>query len=112
MAPSSLSRDTRWELFDLLWIGWTFTLGFFNWVAFLYIGLRVRRARWVVYGLLYATPFLLAMIFAGGPAFDGWIGDLTVALTLLLGLISIFHAFRIREEYLSLPSSTTISSSV
>ena len=97
---SVTSKGRRWEILHSLWIGWTFTLGFFNWVAFLYIGLRARRARWAIWGVFYSVPFVLAMIFAGSPAFEGWIGDLTVALTLLLGLISIFHAFRVRKEYL------------
>jgi hypothetical protein len=73
---------------------------FFNWVAFFYIALRAKRKRWAAWGLLYSVPFVLAMIFAGGPAFAGWIGDMIVALTLILGAVGIFHAFWIRKEYL------------
>lgn len=97
---SVTSRGRKWEILHSLWVGWTFTLGFFNWIAFLYIGLRVRRLKWIVWGIVYSVPFVLAMIFAGTPAFEGRIGDLTIVLTLLLGVISIVHAFRVRKEYI------------
>lgn len=97
---SVTSRGKRWELLHSLWIGWTFTLGFFNWIAFFYVGLRARRIRWAAWGLLYVVPFTLAMVYATTPAFEGWIGDVTVVLTLVLGVAGIIHAFGIRKEYL------------
>lgn len=97
---ATTSKGQRWELLHSLWILWTFTLGFFNWVAFFYIGIRAKQRKWILWGLVYAIPFILSMAFADRPAFDGWIGDLTVILTLILGIISIVHAFRIRKEYL------------
>ena len=56
---SVISKGKRWEILHSLWIGWTFTLGFFNWIAFLYIGLRAKQWKWVLWGLLYAMPFIL-----------------------------------------------------
>jgi hypothetical protein len=97
---ATTSRGQRWEISHSLWIGWTFTLGFFNWVAFFYIGIRAKHRRWLLWGLFYAIPFILAMATADRPAFDGWVGDLVVVLTLVLGVISIIHAFRVRKEYL------------
>ncbi len=97
---AATSKGQRWELLHSLWILWTFTLGFFNWVAFFYVGIRAKQRKWILWGLVYAIPFILSMVFAERPAFDGWIGDLTVTLTLILGIISIVHAFRIRKEYL------------
>lgn len=97
---SVTSKGRRWEILHSLWIGWTFTLGFFNWIAFLYIGVRAKQAKWLIWGLLYSLTFVLAMIFADTPAFEGWVGDVIIALTLLLGIISIVHAFKIRKEYL------------
>lgn len=94
------SRSKRWELLHSLWIGWTFTLGFFNWIAFFYIAFRARQKKWAVWGAIYTVPFILAMIFAGGDAFSGWIGDLIIASILMLGVVSIVHAFWIRKEYL------------
>ncbi len=94
------SKGKSWELRHSLWIAWTFTLGFFNWIAFFYIGIRAKRRRWLLWGLVYAIPFILAMATVDRPAFDGWVGDLVVALTLILGIASIVHAFRVRKEYL------------
>lgn len=94
------SKGQSWELRHSLWIAWTFTLGFFNWIAFFYIGIRAKRRRWLLWGLFYAIPFILGMAIADTPAFDGWVGDVDAALVVLLGLASIVHAFRVRKEYL------------
>ena len=94
----STSRGKRWELFHSLWIGWTFTLGFFSWLAFVYIGLRTRHTRWVLWALLYATPLILLLFFR--PAPGNWQTNLILSATLALGVASIIHAFLIRKEYL------------
>ncbi len=94
---SITAKGTRWEILHSLWIGWTFTLGFFNWIAFFYIGVRARQRKWVFWGVVYLTPFVLVML---NPNLDNWLGDLAIFLTLLLGVIGIIHAFRIRKEYL------------
>lgn len=93
------SRSKKWEILHSLWIGWTFTLGFFNWVAFFYIGLRARQTKWFIYGLIYLIPFVLAVSTPDG-AWEGWMGDLIIALTLLMGIASIVQAFWVRKEYL------------
>lgn len=95
---SATKKGTRWEILHSLWIGWTFTLGFFNWIAFLYIGLRVDRKRWLLWGVFYSIPFILAMSL---PDLNGWPGDLVVALTFIMGAMGIVHAFLIRKDYLS-----------
>lgn len=95
---SATKRGARWELLHSLWIGWTFTLSFFNWVAFLYVGIRVGRKRWLLWGVFYSIPFVLAMAL---PNLNGWPGDLVVALTFLMGVMGIIHAFLIRKDYLS-----------
>lgn len=90
-------KGRRWELLHSLWIGWTFTLGFFNWIAFLYIGVRANRRKWLLWGVFYSTPFILAMAL---PDLNGWPGSLVVVLVLVMGAASIVHAFRIRKDYL------------
>lgn len=94
---SITAKGKRWELLHSLWIGWTFTLGFFNWIAFFYIGIRARQRKWVLWGIFYLTPFALVML---NPNLNNWLGDLAAFLTLLLGVIGIIHALRIRKEYL------------
>lgn len=94
------SKGERWEILHSLWIGWTFTLSFFNWVAFLYIGLRAKQWKWILWGLFYSTP-LVTMISIGPPAsLPTWLANLVGFLFLGLGIVSIFHAFWIRRGYL------------
>jgi hypothetical protein len=92
------SKGRRWELLHSLWIGWTFTLGFFGWLAFVYIGLRTRHSRWVLWAVLYATPLVLLLLFR--PESGSWQANLNVSATLALGVVSIVHAFLVRKEYL------------
>lgn len=97
---SITSRGKTWELLHSLWIGWTFTLGFFNWVAFLYIGFRARRKKWIAWGVLYSLSFVLVMILPDAQALKGWLGNVVILWTLVGGIASILHAFRVRSEYL------------
>lgn len=99
---SVTAKGTRWEILHSLWIGWTFTLGFFNWIAFLYIGVRAKRRRWIYWGLFYSVAFLQGMLhaFVHNPSWRSWGSDVNVALILGLGVLSIVHAFRVRKEYL------------
>ncbi len=92
------SKGRRWELLHSLWIGWTFALGFFSWLAFVYIGLRTRHSKWALCAVLYATPLILLLVFR--PTSGGWLANLTVSATLALGVVSIVHAFLVRKEYL------------
>lgn len=96
MAATPKGRN--WEIRNSIWIVWTFTF-FFNWIAFLYIGVRVRRRRWIYWGVLYSLPFILAMITAESPI-DSWQTDVAFSLMLGLGIMSIIHAFQVRKEYL------------
>ena len=96
--PLSTSRDKNWELLHSLWIGWTFTLGFFSWVAFVYIGLRTRHPRWVFWGLLYATPLIPFSVLVN-TAPTSWT-NLMLSASVVLGVVSIVHAFLVRREYL------------
>ncbi len=97
---SITAKGKRWERLHSLWIGWTFTLGIFNWIAFLYVGLRAKRRKWILWGLVYSLPFVQGVFFFDNEIWRSWGSDLNAALVLILGIIGIFHAFRIRKEYL------------
>jgi DNA uptake protein ComE-like DNA-binding protein len=98
VSDSSITHlGKQWERWHSLWIGWTFTAGMFNWIAFLYVGVRARRQRWVLWGAFYSIPFILAMVFAEG---SEAVMDAVVALMIVMGIVSIVHAFRIRPDYL------------
>jgi hypothetical protein len=102
----STSRGKRWELLHSLWIGWTFTLGFFSWVAFLYIGVRARKIRWVLWGLIYLIPFVYELAARASTKFwpstwdYSWQGTAITVSYFVIGAVSVYHAFRVRKEYL------------
>ena len=91
----------RERLRDSLWIAWTFTL-FFNWIAFLWVGFRVRNGRWVAWACVYVLPFIaMAALSDNEEVYDRWPGDVAAAAWLILGLVSIVHAFVIRRAYIA-----------
>lgn len=94
----STSRGKKWELLHSLWIGWTFALGFFSWLAFAYIGLRARHPRWLLWAAFYASPLILFTVFTVNMP-QSW-ADVTLSATVVLGIVSVVHALLIRKEYL------------
>lgn len=97
---SITAKGRKWEILHSLWIGWTFTFGFFNWIAFLYTGFRAKQRRWIFWGIFYLVPSALNLVFAGTDRYEGSLGDILVAVFLILALASFVHAFVIRKEYL------------
>lgn len=97
---SITAKSKKWEILHSLWIGWTFTFGFFNWIAFLYTGFRARQRKWVLWGVFYSVPFILNLAFSGTNRYKGAFGDALVIIFLILALASFVHAFVIRKEYL------------
>lgn len=90
-------RAGRWWWRHSLWIGWTFTLGLLNWLAFVYIGLRARSRAWVLAGLLYVLPVILTIATIG----SGYV-QYALAFQVLVSVISIVHAFIVRPSYRAL----------
>src|SRR5918993_3234882 len=99
VSMSVTARGKRWETLHSLWIGWTFTLGLFNWIAFIYIGIRAKQWKWILWGVLYLVPIAVVNLLAAADA-SAAVGLPAVLLTFGLGVTSIFHAFRVRKEYL------------
>lgn len=93
MKMSITSRGKKWEILNSLWILFTFTLAFFNWIGFFHIGRKAKCKKWIFSGLIYSIPFILVMVTGGA-------NDFVAGLTIILGIIGIVHAFMIRTEYL------------
>lgn len=90
----------RERLRDSAWIAWTFTL-FFNWVAFFWVGFRAKNGRWIAWGCVYVLPFVAGMLVSeSDELWESWPGDLAAGGGLVLGIVSVFHAFAIRREYI------------
>ena len=102
LAPkASREAHLRESLRDSLWIAWTFTL-FFNWIAFLWVGFRVRNGRWVAWACVYVLPFIaMTALSDNEEVYDRWPGDVAAAAWLILGLVSIVHALAIRRAYIA-----------
>jgi hypothetical protein len=84
----------RWWWRHSLWILWTFTLGFLNWLAFFYIGVRARSAVWIAAGFVYLLPVLLTF----GTIGTGWL-RFALPLQLFVSAASVLHAFAARPRY-------------
>lgn len=92
MSKVYTQRGKLWELSNSWWMLLTFIpLGITSFIAFLYIGYKVKKMRWRIFGFVY----LIIMFFLF--TFPPMIMDL---LLLLLWIISIIHVFKIRHAYL------------
>ncbi|MBL0385308.1 helix-hairpin-helix domain-containing protein [Tumebacillus sp. ITR2] len=95
MTTNQKSLAGGWK--NSLWLFWTFTF-VLNWVAFFYIGARGKRPLWMMAGFVYAIPTVLLLVLDRSSS--SWVWDALVVL--VLGLVSIIHAFLVRMEYLRL----------
>jgi len=92
--PAKARTRFRWWWRHSLWVGWTFTLGFMNWLAFVYIGVRARHLPWSLLGLVYAIPLVLTILSVGTPLFQVMIG-----VQILVSVISVANALYLRPYY-------------
>ena len=97
MVAGVQTREWRWR--HSLWILATLTLGVFNWAAFLYIGLRARQIKWLIWAAVYSIPLFIMFIAQGRT--QGWLLDLSIISYIALAFGSMVHALVARSEYLS-----------
>lgn len=95
-APVPANRTTRfrWWWRHSLWIGWTFTGGFLNWVAFIYVGARARHLPWALVGFVYLVPLILTILAIGTPFLQ-----VAIAVQLVSAAASVAHALYLRPYY-------------
>jgi hypothetical protein len=92
--PARKRSDGRWWWRHSLWIVWTFSQGLFNWLAFLYIGIRARRWLWLLASLVYLLPIALTFAAIG----SGHLG-LAIGFQFFVSGVSVLHAFVARPRY-------------
>ena len=51
----------NWRLINSLWILITL-IPYIYWITFIYIGVTAKYRKWMIYGVIYLIPFLLATI--------------------------------------------------
>jgi hypothetical protein len=84
----------RWWWRHSFWICWTFTLGFMNWLGFVYIGIRARHTPWILSGFAYLLPLILTILAIGTPLIQA-----AIVLQLLVAAGSVVHALYVRPYY-------------
>jgi len=92
-------KSTFWKITRLWWIFLAF-LFLIHWMSLIVAGLEARRKKWILFGVLYAIPVFLFMIF------NKQVGELAENIIMSLFFFSwfaaIIHSFAIRKEYLYL----------
>lgn len=91
MTSSLTSKGKAWEYRNSLWMLWTvLSIGFLNYVSFFYISRKVKQKKWFKAALVYSVIFIMYMIFP----------DFFTPIFIISWIVSIFHVFKIRTEYL------------
>jgi hypothetical protein len=77
-------------------------LGWLNWSAFLYAGLRTHRRRWIAYAIVYliVSAASLALILTEPGGETGPQGQIGAWLGLLSWGVSFVHALALRRQFL------------
>jgi hypothetical protein len=94
IVPDQPRARFRWWWRHSLWIGWTFTLGFLNWVSFMYIGVRARHTPWILMGFAYLVPLILTIMAIGTPLLQA-----AVVVQILASAASVVNALYVRPYY-------------
>jgi hypothetical protein len=94
--PPTMARRARfrWWWRHSLWVAWTFTGGFLNWAAFVYIGVRAQHLPWALLGFVYLIPLILTVLAINTPLLQAMI-----ALQLVVSVISVANALYLRPYY-------------
>jgi hypothetical protein len=93
-APAA--SPSRWR--GKAWLLLTIPLGFATWAAFLYIGIRARRAQWLAWAVVYAAT-LGAYIALDTPAHPGGTAQgVATGLALLTWIGGGIHAIAISGD--------------
>ena len=91
MSTSLTSKGKAWEYRNSLWMLWTLlTLGFLNYVSFFYIARKVKQKKWFRAGVVYSLFFIVFALAS----------DSFATIYIISWIVSIFHIFKIRTEYL------------
>jgi hypothetical protein len=89
------------ELRRSWWVGLTLIpIGWLSWTAFLYVGLRAGRRRWLVYSALYLGLAIFATVFIDDERWPEWLTSLALIAFIACWGGAFVHALVIRRQYL------------
>jgi DNA uptake protein ComE-like DNA-binding protein len=80
------------------WLLLTLPLGFTTWAAFLYIGIRARRARWLVWAAAYAATLAVYGVLDGPAHPSSTAKALAAAFWLVTWIGGGIHAFAVSND--------------
>jgi hypothetical protein len=81
-----------------LWVLLTLPLGFTTWAAFLYIGVRARRGRWLIWAAVYAAGLVTWLALENPKNSHSPSAHLSAALALTVWIGGALHALAISSE--------------
>lgn len=97
---SITNRGKKWEIFNLLWILWSFTL-LLSCVGFFWIGGRTGRRKWIISGLIYLiVNFGLIFTTSWLKTNSGILYNVVMAMIVIGWFAAIVQSFMSRKEYL------------
>lgn len=97
MFRAYTNRGKAWETLQSWWILLTlFPFGIASFLSFLYIGLRVKNWRWIIYGLVYLGGAIAVFATSGTVNYVG----IWSATVITLWIVSIIHAIKVRSAFL------------
>lgn len=100
MLVSITTRGKKWEIFNSLWIFWSFTL-LLSCVGFFWIGGRTGRRKWIISGLIYlVVNFGLIFTLSWLEAHSSILYNVVMAIVLIGWVAAIVQSFMSRKEYL------------
>lgn len=107
-APNT---NKSWRIKNSLWIIWSFTI-ILSSVGFFYIGVKTKKLKWIISGVIYFLLGPVALYFSG----KSESGFVPSSLGTALGFIWFFsfiacivHSFIVRESYLNLLGGTSLA---
>lgn len=90
-------KENRADIANSFWLLFILTV-FFNWIGFLYAGIRARHRIWFLSGLGYAVPFILMLLLARHKS--ALLLKIDVGLLFSAWLVSAVQAFMIYRLFL------------
>jgi hypothetical protein len=94
------AREPAWRQWTRSWWVLLSPLGWLNWTAFLYAGLRTRTRRWLVYAGVYLVASAVSIALIASFDTESWQSDAGAWVGLFSWGVSLVHALAIRREFL------------
>lgn len=103
MGNAITPMGKKWEYLHSIWMMWLlFPFGFFSFISFFYISLRVKKLKWFIAGIIYLLIVIQFFVLDEFIPEESFIFDLSVMLTLGGWIAAWVNAVLSRRTYLQL----------